>query len=161
MLIERADASEAQVAAFIAEHLVDMHAQSPACSVHALDTPQLQGANVQLWAVRDSDRVVGTVALQRLDDGHVELKSMRVDPTLRGTGIGRQLLEHALSAAVDEGATRVSLETGTQPAFAPARRLYVSRGFVETPPFGDYALDDNSVFMTLDLSAEDARRDAR
>jgi len=29
--------------------------------------------------------------------------------------------------------------------------LYRSHGFVECPPFGDYAPDPNSIFMTLDL----------
>jgi putative acetyltransferase len=38
-------------------------------------------------------------------------------------------------------------------AFAPARGLYAHFGFVGTGPFGDYVLDPNSVFMTLDLTA--------
>ena len=32
-----------------------------------------------------------------------------------------------------------------------ARSLYRTRGFVECPPFGDYAPDANSIFMSLDL----------
>jgi putative acetyltransferase len=30
---------------------------------------------------------------------------------------------------------------------------YARFGFVECPPFGDYRLDPNSVFMALDLGA--------
>jgi putative acetyltransferase len=46
---------------------------------------------------------------------------------------------------------RIYLETGTEEYFAPARRLYVRTGFTECPPFADYALDPNSVFMELRL----------
>jgi len=49
---------------------------------------------------------------------------------------------------------RVSLETGSQDFFAPARRLYARHGFVECGPFGSYALDPNSVFMSLDLPGQ-------
>jgi putative acetyltransferase len=38
-------------------------------------------------------------------------------------------------------------------AFAPARALYAPFGFVECPPFGDYRLDPNSVFMKLDFGS--------
>jgi len=37
-------------------------------------------------------------------------------------------------------------------AYAPARTLYARFGFVSTGPFGDYVLDPNSCFMTLDLT---------
>jgi len=46
---------------------------------------------------------------------------------------------------------RLYLETGTEDYFAPARRLYARNGFTECPPFADYALDPNSVFMELRL----------
>jgi putative acetyltransferase len=49
------------------------------------------------------------------------------------------------------GYRRLSLETGSMEAVAPARALYTRFGFVECPPFGDYRLDPNSVFMTLGL----------
>jgi hypothetical protein len=45
------------------------------------------------------------------------------------------------------------LETGTVPAFAPARALYASAGFRPCGPFGDYQPMDTSTFMTLELAA--------
>jgi putative acetyltransferase len=48
--------------------------------------------------------------------------------------------------------SRLSLETGSWDYFRPAQAFYRSHGFVECPPFADYVLDPNSVFMTLDLS---------
>ena len=64
------------------------------------------------------------------------------------------LLTHVLEEARARGYTRVSLETGTEDFFAPARTLYRRAGFVETGPFSDYALDPNSVFMTLELAPQ-------
>lgn len=48
---------------------------------------------------------------------------------------------------------RLSLETGSDPFFAPARALYAKHGFVPCPPFGSYRPDPLSTFMTLDLTA--------
>ncbi|MDG2855940.1 GNAT family N-acetyltransferase, partial [Vibrio parahaemolyticus] len=47
---------------------------------------------------------------------------------------------------------RLSLETGSMEFFKPARLLYEKHGFVYCEPFGDYELDPNSQFMTLELS---------
>jgi putative acetyltransferase len=76
---------------------------------------------------------------------------MRTDAAARGRGFGRLLLEHVLGEARERGYARVSLETGTEEFFRPARALYRSHGFVETGPFADYVLDPNSVFFTLEL----------
>jgi putative acetyltransferase len=47
--------------------------------------------------------------------------------------------------------SRLSLETGSWDYFRPAHAFYRRHGFVECPPFADYVLDPNSVFMSLDL----------
>ena len=49
------------------------------------------------------------------------------------------------------GFRRVSLETGTMAAFAPARALYTSFGFETCEPFGAYTPSPDSVCMTLEL----------
>jgi len=53
--------------------------------------------------------------------------------------------------ARERGCRRVSLETGTMAAFAPARSLYASAGFEPCAPFGDYHPSLNSTCMTLAL----------
>jgi putative acetyltransferase len=62
-------------------------------------------------------------------------------------------LKNLVAAAGDRGYRRVSLETGMQDAFAPARTLYRNRGFKICPPFGDYRISTDSVCMTLNLSS--------
>ncbi|WP_227000808.1 GNAT family N-acetyltransferase [Protaetiibacter intestinalis] len=147
------DLTDPRILRLLEDHLADMHAESPPESVHALDVSALQDAAVTFWALSDGDAVLGCVALKQLDESHGELKSMRTDAAARGRGLGRLLLDHVLAEARARGYRRVSLETGTQDFFAPARTLYASAGFAETGPFADYVLDPYSVFMTLDLDA--------
>lgn len=61
------------------------------------------------------------------------------------------MLRHIIAATWAGGISRLSLETGSWGYFHPARALYGSHGFVECPPFADYAPDPNSVLMSLDL----------
>jgi putative acetyltransferase len=155
--IRPGDLADERVIRLLDDHLTDMFATSPAESVHALDVSALAAPGVTFWTIGDAggageaDEVLGCVALKELDAGHGELKSMRTDAAARGRGLGARLLEHVLAESRRRGYRRVSLETGSQEFFAPARALYAKYGFEETGPFGDYALDPNSVFMTLEL----------
>lgn len=149
--IERDEVLADDVVAFLAEHVADMRRTSPPESCHVLDADSLRSPSVGVWVLREHGAVLGTVALQRLEPGHVELKSMRVSSARRGAGLGRRLLVHAIDVARASGATRISLETGTADFFAPARALYAGQGFEECRPFGRYVLDPESVFMTRPL----------
>jgi len=152
MRIELDDPAAPDVRALLEEHLRDMHAQSPRESVHALDVSGLKVPSITFWTVRDADGLLlGCGALKELDARHGEIKSMRTPRSLRRRGAGRAVLAHIVDEARRRGYGRLSLETGSQVAFAPARRLYESAGFVRCGPFGDYREDPNSVFMTLVL----------
>ncbi len=59
------------------------------------------------------------------------------------------MVDHLVGVARDRGYRRVSLETGTMEAFAPARSLYLRAGFAPCGPFGDYRESANSAYMTL------------
>ena len=48
------------------------------------------------------------------------------------------MVAHLVSFALARGYRRVSLETGTTSAFAPARALYGTAGFGQCEPFGEY-----------------------
>jgi len=66
-------------------------------------------------------------------------------------GVASKILEHIIEEAKRRSYTRLSLETGSMEAFAPARALYTSFGFVICEPFADYVPDPYSVFMTRAL----------
>ncbi|UOE46115.1 GNAT family N-acetyltransferase [Agromyces larvae] len=153
MTIERGDLADPRTLRLLADHLADMHAESPPESVHALDVSGLAAPNVTFWVIAAGDDLLGCVALKELDPGHGELKSMRTDAAARGLGLGARLLEHVLDEARRRGYSRMSLETGPQDFFRPARRLYAKYGFTECGPFADYGPDPLSVFMTMELAA--------
>ena len=76
---------------------------------------------------------------------------MHTVQSFRRRGAGSAMLRHIIATARARGMSRLSLETGSWDYFRPAHAFYRSHGFVECPPFGDYVLDPNSVFMSLDL----------
>ena len=150
--IEPDDPARPDVSQLLSEHLADMFATSPAESVHALDHSALSHESITFWTAREDGVLLGCGALKKLSEGRAEIKSMRTTSAARGRGVATAMLEHIVAEAARLGYGRVSLETGTEDYFAPARRLYARHGFTECPPFGDYTLDPNSVFMELTLS---------
>jgi putative acetyltransferase len=94
-------------------------------------------------ALKDG-RPVGCVALLKMDDGGYEVAKMTVSEDLRGSGLGRLLMQRCIDAGAEMGAKRLYLETNS--SLGPALGLYRAMGFkdlapVETP----YARAD--VFM--------------
>jgi GNAT superfamily N-acetyltransferase len=78
------------------------------------------------------DQAVGCVALIPIGDGVYELSKMAVSPGLRGLGLGRRLLQHAIAQAKLIGAK--SLFLGSNAKLANAVHLYESVGFRHVPP---------------------------
>ena len=132
-------------------HLLRARAETAPGSAHALDRSGLRSPDVTFWSAWEGDSLAGVGALKRLSPDHGEVKSMHTAERMRRKGVGAAILRHIVASARQRGMSRVSLETGSWPYFAPARTLYARHGFVECPPFGDYRHDANSVFMTLVL----------
>lgn len=140
------------ILALLAEHLHHMREISPPGSVHALDLDGLRAPGLSFWTAWDGAELLGCGALKALDATHGEIKSMRTAAAHRRKGVSRAMLQHVLAEADRRGYLRVSLETGAQAAFLPARRLYESAGFTACGPFGAYVDDPHSVFMTRVLA---------
>lgn len=146
-----ADPAEPDVHRFLGEHTAQLATISPPESCHALDPGELSAPGITVWAARLDDHLVGTAALKRHIDGLAELKSMRTSPEHQRNGIAAALLRRLVAQARVEGIRRLSLETGTERFFAPARALYERHGFVACPPFADYVADPLSVYLTRQL----------
>jgi len=159
LIISRDEVRSADVIALLEAHLEDMRRTSPPGSVHALDVAALRAPEVSFRVAREGDTLAGCAALKRLDGAHMEIKSMRTDAAFRGRGVARALLRHLMEEARASSErpdrTRLSLETGSQPFFAPARALYLAHGFEVCPPFGDYRPDPASTFMTRVLRSDE------
>nr|WP_249422201.1 GNAT family N-acetyltransferase [Marinomonas lutimaris] len=128
-----------------------MFAASPPECVFALDFDGLKKPNITFWTVWEDKQLLGCGALKTLDETHAEIKSMRTTSAARNKGVASTLLRHILEAAKKKGLNKISLETGSQDFFAPARKLYAKHDFIECGPFADYKLDPYSVFMTRSL----------
>jgi putative acetyltransferase len=153
LVIAEDDLSGADVQALVALHLGGMHAESPACKVHALPLDKLRQPGVTFYTAHIHGDLAAMGAIKHLDTAHGELKSMRAAPEWRGKGVGEALLVHLLGVARAQGYARVSLETGRTEAFAPAVALYRKYGFKECEAFGDYVVDEFSQCLALDLPA--------
>ena len=148
MQIRVDDPRSSQPANLLREHLEDMALHSPPESIHALDTEALCSPEITFWTAWEGRELLGCGALFELDRLHGEIKSMR---TARGhlrKGVASSMLQHIIAEAERRSYTRLSLETGSMEAFAPARALYAGSGFTFCEPFGSYVPDPNSVFMT-------------
>jgi putative acetyltransferase len=150
--IALADLEDPQVQALIAYHQRAMQAGSPPGLSFALDLSGLKAPEVKVWAVHVDGQAAAIGALKRLDETSAELKSMRTLPRYLRQGLAAALLEHIIAHARAEGLTRISLETGSGPAFEPALALYRKRGFANGPAFADYVLTDfnQCLHLTLD-----------
>ncbi|KGX91067.1 N-acetyltransferase [Pontibacillus halophilus JSM 076056 = DSM 19796] len=137
------------VKALLQEHLQQMAFVSPMESRHAFDSSRLAGEDVTFWTMWEGEKLLGCGALKELSPVHGEIKSMKTASRVLKSGVGRRMLEHILTEADARGYERVSLETGAQDYFIPARNLYEQYGFQYCPPFTPYKDDPNSLFMTL------------
>ena len=97
--------------------------------------------------VTEDDRVMGTVALKKLDDHTAELKSLYLDSAFRGQGLGKRLIDAAINEARMRGFKTVVLDSMKK--YKAAGRLYEKCGFTDCDRYNDNIYAD--VFMKLEL----------
>ncbi|MFT4249205.1 MAG: GNAT family N-acetyltransferase [Pseudomonas sp.] len=148
------DLSGAAVRELLALHLRQMQSNSPPGSVYALDLSGLQRADVTVWSAWRGGALASVGALRRLGDGSGELKSMRTHPAFLRQGAAAAILDHIIAVARARGLRRLSLETGSGPAFEPALALYRRWGFVDGAAFGDYQRSAFNQFLHLELGRQ-------
>jgi putative acetyltransferase len=151
MQIREDDLMGQQIADLLQEHLDDMHVITPPESIHALDLEALRSPDITVWSAWDGNDLLGCGALKELESTSGEIKSMGTAQAHRRKGVASKILEHIIREAAQRAYQRLYLETGSFPAFVPARALYLRYGFEYHPPFGDYVEDPNSVFMVKQL----------
>ena len=105
-----------------------------------------------LLVALSDDQACGCVALGRLEDMTGELRTLYVRPAYRSAGVGRKLVEAALSEARKLGYSQVRLDTlGFMDS---ALRLYRSLGFYDIAAYRDISpsLKEYICFLELKLS---------
>lgn len=152
MQIARADLEDPQIQDLVAYHQRAMLEGSPPGHSFALDLSGLQVEGVTVWAAHVDGRAAAIGALKKLDEKSCEVKSMRTHPEFLRQGLAAALLEAIIAHARAQGFARMSLETGSGPAFEPALALYRRRGFVNGEAFADYVLTDFNQCLHLALA---------
>lgn len=149
--IRRDDLSGEATRALLDIHLAGMHANSPPGGVSALALSGLLAREVTVWTAWQGGDIAGIGALKELGGGCGELKSMRTHPDFLRRGVAALLLRFMIAEARRRGLTRLSLETGSGPAFDPALALYRAHGFRNGEPFADYVPSDFNQFLHMPL----------
>lgn len=103
---------EAYVARTVAEFMID------------------NGGRGRVFLAERGGDLVGTAAMVAREGARGQLRWVLTDPSMRGTGLGRRLVEAALDHARGEGWREVFLETTG--GLDASRALYDRLGFVET-----------------------------
>jgi putative acetyltransferase len=150
-IVKPGDFGDARVQALLTRHLAGMHANSPPGHVFALDWSGLQKPGISFYALWEGEDLLGVGALKELELGVGEIKSMRTADAHLRKGVGAAILDHIIAEARGRGYRRLSLETGSGPAFEPAIKLYRKYGFIEGGAFDGYEKSPFNQFLHLDL----------
>ena len=150
-VIKLGDFADDRVKALLARHLAGMHANSPPGHVFALDWSGLQSPEISFYALWEDEELLGFGALKELGPRAGEIKSMRTADVHLRRGVAAAILDHLIAEARRRGYTRLSLETGSGPAFEPAIELYRKYGFTDGEAFGEYQKSPFNQFLHLDL----------
>ncbi|MBE7384128.1 MAG: GNAT family N-acetyltransferase [Leptolyngbya sp. SIO1E4] len=86
--------------------------------------------DTHVWVAIDAGSTVGFVAVKLHSENSMgEVYMVAVDPDFQGHGIGRALMEFALSWMKEAGMSIAMVDTGGDPGHAPARYTYEKVGF--------------------------------
>lgn len=101
---------------------------------------QYGAPNGCLLLVKDGELAVGCVGVRRWEGDIAELKRMYLQPSARGHGMGRRLLDSALEQTRQLGYQSIRLDT--LPSMETAIALYRAVGFTEIPAYRDNPFPD-------------------
>lgn len=101
------------------------------------DPHEVSPPNGLFLVARLDGQPVGCGCLKRVAPGVADIKRMWLDPSVRGRGLGRGLLDRLVAEARQLGLRRVQLETNE--SLTEAIALYRAAGFGEVEPFNDEA----------------------
>ena len=91
----------------------------------------------------DNDKVLGTIALSRINDNVIELKRLYVDPNSRGKGVAKLLIETVMNYAKENSYKKIILETYD--------RFEVAVAFYKKNEFKEVRRIDEKIFFEKEI----------
>ena len=140
-----------QVDELLKKHFIELRSVSPADSCHVLDIKGLKNSTIKFWSLWENEQLIGCGALKFLEEGHGELKSIRVAESFRKKGYGIKVIQHLILEAKKLNIKKISLETGAGKFFLPARKLFEKCGFKNCEPFDNYKENPDSCYMSIQI----------
>ena len=95
------------------------------------------------WCLKFNDKIIGTIAINKLSANKCELKSMYLLSEYHGNGLGQGMMDKALEYAKEKDFKEMYLDTLS--SSERAIRLYVKNGFKKIERYNDNMIAD--VFM--------------
>ena len=130
------------------EYEIDLPAGYSFADIEDLEEAYLR-SNGEFIVLIKAQRIIGFFALLPLDSNRVELKRLYVTAAERGQGLGKFLLNQALTTARKAGYERMVLETTSR--FVQAVELYRKFGFKKNP--GATIAPGHDIGLVLDLAS--------
>jgi GNAT superfamily N-acetyltransferase len=103
-----------------------------------------------IFFAREGKRILGTVALMKIEDDVFELTKMAVTPQAQGKRIGHKLMDYALEYAKNQAWTSLILYSNRK--LKNAIYIYKKYGFEEIPIEENNPYDRGDIKMILKLS---------
>ena len=127
-----------------------MNGLYPPESTHLTPPEELSAGANRFFAVKVDGKLMGCGGFRVVGRNYAEIKRMYVDPSARGLGLAKALLNRLESESRLLGVLEMKLETGI---FQPeAIGLFERCGYTQCPVFGDYPKNDPySYFMRKSL----------
>ena len=99
-----------------------------------------------IFMVLEDEKVIGTVALMKMEEGIYELSKMAVTPAAQGKKIGQKLLAHSINFAQDQGWKKLIIYSNLK--LKNAIYIYKKAGFIEIP------IEEDNPYLRGDIKLE-------
>ncbi len=131
-----------------------MNGLYPPESTHLTPPEELSAGTNRFFAVKVDGKLMGCGGFRVVGRDYAEIKRIFVDPSARGLGLAKALLNRLESESRLLGVLEMKLETGIyQPE---AIGLFERCGYTQCPVFGDYPKNDAYSYFMRKTLEEDA-----